>query len=62
MVSSSGPQCFFLRNDISKPIQNKFEFSPLNKTERDINNEIMIKDRCLKLEVNRLGQIISIEK
>ncbi|RLD58783.1 MAG: type II CRISPR RNA-guided endonuclease Cas9 [Bacteroidetes bacterium] len=57
MVSSSGTQCFFVRNNIAVPIVNKIEFSPLNKTERDINNEIMIKERCIKLKVNRLGKV-----
>jgi len=60
MISSSGTQCFFIRNDIATPIQNKFEFSALNKTEKDINNEIMIKNHCIKLKVNRLGQIVKI--
>ncbi len=56
MVSSSGYQCFFIRNDVATPIVNKFEFSPLNKTERSIDN-IMIKDVCWKLEIDRLGKI-----
>jgi len=60
MVSSSGTQCFFIRNDIATTIKNKFEFSALNKTERDFNNEIMLKDRCIKLKVNRLGQIVKV--
>ncbi len=61
MVSSSGTQCFFVKNDIATTIKNKFEFSPLNKTERDINNEIMIKDRCIKLKLNRLGKIVKVD-
>ena len=60
MVSSSGTQCFFIRNDIATTIKNKFEFSALNKMEKDFNNEIMIKDRCIKLKVNRLGQIVKV--
>lgn len=56
MVSSSGPQCFFVRQDVASTIVNKFEFSPLNKTERSIEG-IMIKDVCVKLEVNRLGNV-----
>ncbi len=56
MVSSSGSQCFFIRNDIATSIVNKFEFSPLNKTEKSIDG-IMIKDVCIKLEVDRLGNI-----
>ena len=59
MVSSSGTQCFFLRNDISSSIWNKVEFSALNKTERSIDG-IMIKDVCWKLQVNRIGQITAV--
>ncbi len=56
MVSSSGPQCFFVRHDISTPIINKVEFSALNKTEKSIDG-IMIKEHCIKLKVDRLGNI-----
>jgi CRISPR-associated endonuclease Csn1 len=56
MVSSSGTQCFFIRQDISKSIVNKGEFSTLNKSERAINGA-MIKDTCIKIKVNRLGRI-----
>ena len=59
MVSSSGKQCFFVRNDISTTIVNKKEFGPLNKMEKDIN-ERMIKDKCIKLQVDRLGQIVKV--
>jgi CRISPR-associated endonuclease Csn1 len=56
MVSSSGIQCFFIQNLVAKSIQNKFEFSALNKMEKSVN-EIMIKERCIKLRVDRLGNI-----
>jgi CRISPR-associated endonuclease Csn1 len=56
MVSSSGTQCFFIRNDISTPIVNKVEYSALNKMERAING-VMIKDVCIKLSVDRLGNV-----
>lgn len=56
MVSSSGSQCFFIRQDIATTIVNKLEFSTLNKTERAIDGE-MIKDICIKLKVDRLGNI-----
>jgi CRISPR-associated endonuclease Csn1 len=56
MVSSTGTQCFFVRHDIANPIVNKFEFSPLNKTEKSIDG-IMIKESCIKLKVDRLGNI-----
>ncbi|OEK08699.1 CRISPR-associated protein Csn1 [Flavivirga aquatica] len=58
-VSCSTYQCFFVHNTISKPIQNKVEFSALNKMEKSIDG-IMIKDRCWKLKMDRLGNIISV--
>jgi CRISPR-associated endonuclease Csn1 len=60
-VSSSTYQCFFLRHDISVSIVNKMEFSPLNKMERAMDG-IMVKDVCWKLQVNRLGKIVKINK
>lgn len=56
VVSFSGNQCFFIRNDVAVSIVNKFEFSPLNKMERSIEGA-MIKESCLKLRVDRLGQV-----
>jgi len=56
MVSSSGTQVFFIRHDIANPIINKVEFSALNKSERSIEGN-MIKDSCIKLKADRLGNI-----
>lgn len=56
VVSFSGPQLFFIRQDIAIPIINKTEFSTLNKMERSIDG-LMIKDFCIKLKVDRLGNI-----
>ena len=56
VVSFTGNQCFFVRNDIATTIVNKFEFSPLNKMEKTIDS-VMIKEICSKLEVDRLGKI-----
>lgn len=56
MVSSSGTQCFFIRHDIATSIVNKFEFSALNKMEKSVDN-IMIKEFCIKLLLDRLGNI-----
>lgn len=56
MVSCSGNQCFFIRNDIAVSVANKKEFTALNKMERDLDG-IMIKERCIKLKVDRLGNI-----
>lgn len=54
VVSFSGMQLFFVRHDIATSILLKFEFSTLNKSERSIEG-IMIKNTCLKLRINRLG-------
>lgn len=56
MVSSSGAQCFFLNERVASTIVNKVEFSPLNKMERSVNGE-MIKEICLPLKVDRLGNV-----
>ena len=55
-VSFTGYQCFFIRETVAIPIVNKIEYSPLNKMERSITG-IMIKEVCIKLKVNRLGNI-----
>lgn len=59
MVSCTGSQCMFVRNDVANSIVNKVEFSSLNKMERSIDGE-MIKDVCWKLKVDRLGNIIEV--
>ena len=56
MVSSSGSQCFFIKGEVATSIWNKKEYSTLNKMEKDIEDN-MIKERCLKLKVDRLGNI-----
>jgi len=56
MVSSSGSQCFFIRNDIAKPIYAKKEYSALNKMEKSVEG-FMIKELCWKLKVHRLGEM-----
>ena len=58
MVSSTGNQCFFIRFDIATSIVNKVEFSALNKMEKSIE-AVMIKDCCIKLKVDRLGNVKS---
>lgn len=59
MVSSSGPQCFFVYQKVASPIVDKLEFSSLNKMERSITGE-MIKEVCVPIKVDRLGNIIEI--
>ena len=56
MVSCTGSQCFFIRQDVAKSIVNKVEFSSLNKMEKDLDGQ-MIKNVCWKLIVDRLGAV-----
>jgi len=56
MVSCTGNQCFFIRHSVATSIVNKVEFSPLNKMEKSTDN-VMIKECCIKLKIDRLGNI-----
>lgn len=56
MVSSSGPQCFFINHHVATSIIDKTEFSPLNKMERAITGE-MIKEFFVTLKLDRIGNI-----
>lgn len=56
VVSFSGSQIFFVRQDVSTSVVNKAEFSTLNKMERAIDGS-MVKENCIKLNVDRLGSI-----
>lgn len=56
VVSFTGNQIFFIRQEVASPIVNKSEFSTLNKMERALTGK-MIKEHCVKLEVDRLGTI-----
>jgi CRISPR-associated endonuclease Csn1 len=58
-VSFSGNQCFFVGNEVAKSIANKKEFSALNKMEKSTEG-FMIKERCVKLKVDRIGNIVKI--
>ncbi len=57
MVSSSKFQVYFVQERVAATIQDKFEFSPLNKMERALTGE-MIKEICIPIKVDRLGNII----
>lgn len=57
VVSFSGNQCFFVKQEVATSIVNKGEFSASNKMERSIDGK-MIKEFCVKIEVDRLGNII----
>ena len=56
MVSANKRQAFFIPSKVATCIVDKYEFSPLNKQERAISNE-MIKEVCIPITVTRLGEI-----
>jgi CRISPR-associated endonuclease Csn1 len=56
VVSFSGAQIFFVRQDVATSVVNKAEFSTLNKMERAMDGS-MVKENCIKLNVDRLGNI-----
>lgn len=58
-VSSSGTDAFFVPSNVASPILDKKEFSPLNKMGRAITGE-MVKEVCIPIKVDRLGNIKSI--
>ena len=59
MVSSAGSQCFFMKSSVANSIVDKLEFSTSNKMERAITGE-MIKEACIPIKVDRLGNITKI--
>lgn len=65
MVSSTGNECQFLQNRVANLIKNydpktkKGEFGSLNKMEIATSGE-RIKEVCWKLNIDRLGNIVSI--
>lgn len=59
MKSSSGNQCFFLKHEVANSIVRKYEFSSSDKMERAITGE-MIKETCIPIKVDRIGNIIEI--
>ena len=70
MVSSTGNQCHFIKNNFSSLIQ-KYdakskigELGSLNKLEDtiDVDHPVKIKEHCWKLKTDRLGNIIDIIK
>lgn len=60
MVSSSGTQCCFILHSVAKTIVEKQEFTRHNKSERAITGE-MIKETCIPLKTDRLGNIIDFD-
>ncbi len=59
VVKFSGKQIYFLKHNIAKPIANKIEFGSQNCYE--IVNGISIKGACIKINVDRLGNLSPIE-
>lgn len=59
MVSANSGVCYFVPQNVATPIADKIEFGIKNKSERDLNGN-QIKKVCLKLETDRLGNIIKI--
>ncbi len=60
-VSSTGNRFYAIPFVVAKSIQNKFEFTSLNKLEFDLIGH-SIKERCWKLKVDRLGNVIEVKK
>lgn len=56
MVSCTGNECLFIPYSSALPIVDKIEYQSLNKMGRAITGE-MIKDICIPLKVDRLGNI-----
>ena len=59
MISCSGPQCFFIPQNVSNAIITVIELGANNKAEKSWNNE-MIKVVCVPIRVDRLGCITQI--
>lgn len=55
MVSATGNRSYFIGHTIATPIVDKVEFSSLNKTERATITDEMIKEICIPLSVDRIG-------
>lgn len=59
MVKATGTNCFFTNANVATRIVDKVEYTSSNCMERAITGE-MIKETCLPLLVDRLGNIINI--
>lgn len=56
VVSSNNAQCFFIPHNVASPIVSTTELGANNKAEKSWNEE-MIKEICVPLKINRLGNI-----
>ena len=59
-MSCTKNRSWFIWPNVSQPIKDKFEFTSMNKDERAITGE-MIKETCIPLRIDRLGNIELIE-
>jgi len=60
IVSFTGNRLYAIPYFVAKPIVDKIEFFQLNKVENDINTNLSIKQVCVKLNIDRLGNIKSL--
>ena len=60
-VSFNGAQSFFIKYSVASPVVDKKEYGPLNKAERTITGE-MIKAICVPIKVDRLGNIVQLNR
>lgn len=58
MVSTTGGECHFVPNIYAKDIR-KNEMGTNNKSQNTIENKYQIKKECIKLKVNRIGNILN---
>lgn len=59
VVSFTGPNCYFIPQNIASPIIDKVEFTQLNKVART-NDDRLIREYCILLKTNRLGKITEV--
>ena len=59
IVSSTGKRLYAIPNNVAKSIYDKNEYTQLNKVELT-DNRFSIKDKSIKLKVDRLGQIVKV--
>lgn len=57
IVSFTGNRLYAIQQNIATTIVDKLEFTLLNKIEFEIENNLSIKQYCIKLKVDRLGNI-----
>ncbi len=58
-VSSSDTDAYFIPVAVASPIINKVEYTQLNKISRICAEESLIKEICIPIKVDRLGNIVA---